>query len=368
MTTGSGEFIFPPQDKHVHSSSIVECRNGDLLVCWFYGSGERKASDVRIRGARLKSGSAAWGPVFEMADTPNLPDCNPVLFIDPEEKLWLFWIVVPAQRWENAILKVRTSTNYLQDGPPSWDWQDIILLQPGDRFAQVLLDGLNALNPPSPLWSDYAPRYVDLIAGAAHDVGKRQTGWMTRTHPLVLSRGRLLLPLYSDGFNISLMALSDDRGTTWQASEPIVGLGNVQPSPVQRKNGDIVAFMRNNGGLPNRIQTSVSRDRGETWTLTRNMTIPNPGSSIEVIALKSGAWLLICNDTVDGRYQLAAYLSHDEGATWQLEGYLDKAASEAEGEYSYPSVLQADNGSIHVTYSYHTKDGRETIKHVTFRE
>ena len=30
--------IFPLQGKHVHSSSIVECPNGDLLACWFHGS------------------------------------------------------------------------------------------------------------------------------------------------------------------------------------------------------------------------------------------------------------------------------------------------------------------------------------------
>ncbi|MHC4074033.1 MAG: exo-alpha-sialidase, partial [Planctomycetota bacterium] len=38
--------IFPLQGKHVHSSSIVECPNGDLLACWFHGSGERTADDV----------------------------------------------------------------------------------------------------------------------------------------------------------------------------------------------------------------------------------------------------------------------------------------------------------------------------------
>ena len=46
--------IFALQNKHVHSSSIVECPNGDLLACWFYGSGERTADDVVIQGARLK--------------------------------------------------------------------------------------------------------------------------------------------------------------------------------------------------------------------------------------------------------------------------------------------------------------------------
>src|SRR5690554_1563007 len=48
------ELIFPIQDQHVHGSSIVSLPNGDLLVAWFQGSGERTADDVRIMGARVK--------------------------------------------------------------------------------------------------------------------------------------------------------------------------------------------------------------------------------------------------------------------------------------------------------------------------
>jgi len=52
--------IFPLQPKHVHSSCIVECPNGDLLACWFQGSGERRATDVAVMGARLRRGTEAW--------------------------------------------------------------------------------------------------------------------------------------------------------------------------------------------------------------------------------------------------------------------------------------------------------------------
>ena len=86
--------IFPPQSKHVHSSSIVECPNGDLLAVWFHGSGERTANDVVIQGSRLKKGAEAWGEVFVAADTPGLPDCNPVVFLDGRQRLWLAWVIV----------------------------------------------------------------------------------------------------------------------------------------------------------------------------------------------------------------------------------------------------------------------------------
>ena len=58
------ELIFPFQTQHVHSSSIVELPNGDFLVCWFQGSGERTANDVAINGARLKKGETKWSEPF----------------------------------------------------------------------------------------------------------------------------------------------------------------------------------------------------------------------------------------------------------------------------------------------------------------
>ena len=112
------ESIFPLQDKHVHSSSIIECPNGDLLACWFHGSGERTANDVVVQGARKRKGADAWGPVFVMADTQDLPDCNPVLFIDRNERLWMFWLAVQANRWQCSLLKYRYADDYQNDGPP----------------------------------------------------------------------------------------------------------------------------------------------------------------------------------------------------------------------------------------------------------
>ena len=122
------ELMFPPQSQHVHSATIAQCPNGDLIAAWFQGSGERQSMDVAIRGARLRAGTGAWSEPFPMADTPNLPDCNPVLFMDPKGELWLFWIAVPAERWEDSLIRFRRSRDYTGDGPPVWHWQDLMLL------------------------------------------------------------------------------------------------------------------------------------------------------------------------------------------------------------------------------------------------
>ena len=360
--------IFPAQDKHVHSSSVVECPSGDLLAVWFHGSGERNANDVVIQGARLKKGAAAWSEVFVAADTPNLPDCNPVLFRDGRERLWLVWLVVRANRWEQGILKFKRSADYEGDVPPRWQWQDIILLQPGSDLPERLRDGFRRLGYEQAMWGEYARPYDELLVEAAADPAKRDIGWMTRAQPLRIASGahagRLLLPLYSDGFNISLMAISDDDGESWRASKPIVGLGNVQPTLARRHDGTIVAFMRDDGEAPPRVLRSESGDDGETWSVARDTDLPNPGSSLAVVSLADGRWMLVLNDTEEGRHQLAVLVSSDEDRTWTGKKYLEKSPP-GEAEHSYPTLSQARDGRLHVTYSHSVKSGK-SIKHVEF--
>src|SRR5687767_11255033 len=66
----TSELIFPLEHWHNHASMVVELPDGDLLVCWFHGSGERTADDVVVRGARQKKGSRTWSAPFLLADTP----------------------------------------------------------------------------------------------------------------------------------------------------------------------------------------------------------------------------------------------------------------------------------------------------------
>ena len=349
----------------MHSSSVVELPNGDLLVCWFEGSGERKANDVVIKGARLKKNSVNWSKSFLLADTPGQPDCNPVLFLNKKGKLFLIWIVVRANRWETSILKVLTSTDYENDGAPNWEWQDIILLKPDDKFADEVKKQFQANSKDDLAWAEYALPYEEMLIKAAEDPKKRETGWMPRTHPLVLETGRILLPLYSDGFNFGLIAISEDDGVSWKCSLPIIGRGLNQPSLVLRKDGTLCAYLRDDGDAPGRILISISEDNGYSWSYAKKTDIPNPGASIEVIKLQSGNWLLVYNDTDEGRYSLAVSLSDDEGKSWKWKKNLENKIG---GSFSYPSVIQDSKGSIHVTYTYRISDTEKTIKYVTFHE
>ncbi len=358
----SEELIFPAQQEHTHGSSIVMLPDGDLLAAWFQGSGERNADDVRIMGARLKKGAKSWTTPFLMADTKGIPDCNPVLFLNRNGKLFLFWVAVQANKWEDAILRFRTSTNYQGDEAPVWEWQDNILLKPNDNFVIEVEKRFKELPKNEAGWASFAPSYETMIKEASKDLLKRSIGWMTRIHPITLESGRILLPLYSDGLNFSMVAISDDNGETWRPSLPIVGRGPIQPALAVKKNGDIVAYMRDSGDAPTRVQNSISKDNGESWSTAFKTEILNE-ASVEICVLKDGKWAFVGNDSNDGRYRFSIYLSDDEGATWKWKELIEFDPTK-KGSFSYPCLIQTKDGLLNISYSYSLGSHQESIKHV----
>ncbi|GAB3169526.1 hypothetical protein GCM10027291_20120 [Telluribacter humicola] len=297
-----------------------------------------------------------------MADTPGIPDCNPVLFLNGQGKLFLVWIAVQANRWEHSILRFRTSTDFAKVGPPVWSWQDNILLKPDDSFATETEKRFKELPSQGAGWAEYAMSYDKQIIEASKDLRKRSIGWMTRIKPMLFPGGRIVLPLYSDGYNMSMMAISEDDGTTWRPSLPIVGRGPIQPALAQRKDSTLVAYMRDSGDYPPRVQISESKDQGETWTAAQKSDIPNT-ASVELLVLRDGKWAFLGNDLVDGRYRLSLFLSEDEGKNWKWKIPVENVEP-GKGGFSYPSLIQTQDGLLHMTYSYHPSSTEKSIKYV----
>ena len=384
----TSELVFPLEHWHNHGSTVVELPGGDLLVCWFHGSGERTADDVLVRGARLPKGAARWSAPFLMADTPGYPDTNSTMFVDPRKRLWLLWPTILANEWHTALMKYKIASGFGRNGVPNWEVSEVLHVTPGDEFSRTVnaeVDWIIASGQVDAA-ADGAERgraYLERLKKDAADKLTRRLGWMTRAHPYVLDGTRLIVPLYSDGFSFSLMAITDDWGATWKTSTPLVGLGNIQPSLARKTDGTLVAYMRDNGPPPKRLMVSRSTDRGETWSRVEDSDRPNPGSGAEVLVLKNGHWVLVSNDLERGRQSLAVSLSDDEGTTWRWTRHLehDEATADAglRGEYHYPSIIQAADGTLHVTYSYFAPPAsvvpdaaqrlpRKAIKHAHFNE
>lgn len=347
-----GQLIFPLESWHNHGSCIVECPNGDLLACWFHGSGERRADDVEILGARRVAATGQWTEPFPMADTPGFPDTNCCMIIDQNETLWLLWPTIQANLWESALMKYKTSTNYMMPaGPPQWDQMRVMHVKHSGNFAEQVQEKADEYLA----GRDRDPRverWLEHLNRQAEDKLTRRIGWFTRAHPLILDDGRMMVGLYSDGFSFSLVGITDDLGKTWHYSEPIVGGGNIQPSFAQRSDGTIVAYMRDNGPPPKRIHVAESKDRGETWSkVYDHPELNNPGSGLELMRAANGDWLCIYNDLPRGRHSLAVSLSEDEGRTWSWTRHLEQREADA-GEFHYPSIIEGQDGTFHVSYSY----------------
>lgn len=353
--------VFPPMPLHNHSSCVVESPNGDLLVTWYRGSGERKSDDVAILGSRLPKGADAWSEPFPMADTPGYPDCNPILFVSPDGlALWLFYPTILDHRWEGALLKYAVSEDFLGEGPPRWKKEGVVHITP-TGFVEDLeraLEGLDTSKSP----------VAERLIGEARELAKQEIyqrlGWMPRCHVSVLRDGRWLLPLYTDTFSAGLVAYSDDAGAVWKVGHPIFGLGNIQPSLVERSDGAIVAYMRDNSGS-RRVAVSSSADRGESWSPVERTEIVHPGSSVESLRLTDGRWLLVWNDQADGRHTLAVAMSDDEGESWPWKRLLETAEKGTQS-FHYPSIMQASDGMVHVTYTNGGREGGSTIRHARF--
>jgi predicted neuraminidase len=361
----SAELIFPLHDQHNHAPGIVECPNGDLLVSWYRGSGERSADDVAVYGARRGLKDAEWSQPFLMADTPGFPDCNTCMMIDRHGRLRLFWPIILANTWESCLTKCRTSSDYAGPDAPTWDHERLILLKPDDFSddANARLDELVERYKPLLLLSKDLQEELAEGRKKLDDKLYQRLGWQPRCKPTVLPSGRILLPLYTDTFSISIMAVSDDDGETWYASKPLLGFGAIQPAVLRRDSGELVAYMRDNGP-EQRVKMASSKDDGLTWGPVTSSELPNPGSGLDAVRLANGHWLLVYNDTTDGRNRLAVSISDDEGQSWQWTRHLE---NEPQGSFHYPTVIQARDQVIHVVYSYYVEGG-ESMKHAAFNE
>jgi predicted neuraminidase len=357
------ELIFPLHPKHNHAPGIVETPTGDLITSWYRGSGERSADDVAVFGARRRKGESTWSEPFLMVDTPGFPDGNTCMWIDPKNRLWLFWPVVIANTWESVITHYLVSSDYAADGSPKWDRLGNILLKP-EKFEEQMQAALEEEKKTFPIIDKLMQtKEFQEAAAKAKDKLYQRLGWQTRCKPTRLSTGRILLPLYSDTFSAGIMAISDDEGMTWFASSPLIGFGNIQPVVLERKDQSLIAYMRENGPR-GKIRISESKDHGSTWGPVTNSTLPNPGAGVDAVALANGHWAIIYNDLRMGRHRLAVSISQDEGKTWPATRHLE---NQIPGSFHYPCIIQGKDGTMHAVYTYSIPGG-ESMKHAAFNE
>jgi predicted neuraminidase len=284
-----------------HASTIAH--SGDALIAaWFAGSLEGRA-DVSIWLAR-NEGSGWSEPVRvasgEQPDSTALPCWNPVLFQPVQGPLMLFYKLGPS--------------------PRSW-WG---LCTTSDDHGRS--------------WSE-PQRLPDGILGPI------------KNKPIELDDGVILSPSSTeDGRWRVHIERSTDDGASWTRIGPIDDgrrITAIQPSLLQHSDGRLQLLCRSKQG---RIAQSWSRDAGRSWDPLELTGLPNPNSGTDAVTLADGRQLLVYNDSGRARSPLGVAISTD-GETWHKVLTLERSL----GEYSYPAVIQTDDGRVHITYSWNLR-------------
>ncbi len=283
-----------------HASNIAEMPNGDLLVVWAAGTKEA-AADTVIVGSRRRKGESTWSAPVVVSENAGKGHANPVLFVDDQKTIWLFYAeLMGAGQLCLGELYARTSDDH----------------------------GVT--------WST-ATRVLDAVC------------LLMRTKPVILRSGQWLLPVYWEAVFQSQFFVSKNRGGSWSRKGLIFTLPtlNLQPAVVECADGSLLAYMRN-GSETGFTWEARSRDCGASWLTKERHDLPNPGSALDLIRFQSGHLLLICNPSTTVRTPLAARVSADNGETWSMPRVIE----EGQPQLSYPSVIQAIDGTIHVSYSH----------------
>ncbi len=303
-----------------HASTIVETREG-LLAAWFGGSDEGQP-DVSIWSARYDG--ARWLPPVLVADGRQpgggrFPCWNPVLFQPSRGPLLLFYKVGPSPRaWWGLV---RTSTDQGRT------WSD----------ARRLPDGI---------FGPIRAKPVELLGGVLlAGSSSEHAGWVVHMERATLAER--------------------NAPSAWTKSRPLNDakvFEAIQPTILAHSPARLQILCRSRQRV---ITEAWSEDAGRTWSAMTATALPNPSAGIDAVRLADGRFLLVYNPTPSGRSRLELAVSRD-GRGWRsavvLEGLPAHAtrAVETLGEYSYPAVIQARDGRVHVSYTWR----RERIKHV----
>ncbi|MEQ8638227.1 sialidase family protein [Gimesia maris] len=307
---------------------LSRAANGRLWALWYAGgTGEGELNYV-VLVTSGDDGKTWSGPKLVIDPPGPVRAYDPAIWHDPSGRMWVFW--AQSYRW--------------------WDGRSGVWAITTDDSDQE-----------NPKWTE--PR--------------RLCNGIMMNKPTVLSNGDWLLPVAiwkqpakesiehrfdlpeERGGNIFI---SKDQGKTFQ----LLGQTDVPERTfdehmiVERKDNSLWTLVRTRYG----IGESISTDGGKTWSEGKASDIPHVNARFFIRRLKSGKLLMVRHNPADkkSRRDLTAFLSQDDGKTWQGGLLLDERSG-----VSYPDGVQSDDGTIYIIYDFaRTRDKK--ILMATFTE
>ncbi|MEZ5948006.1 MAG: sialidase family protein [Planctomycetaceae bacterium] len=256
----------------------------------------------------------------------------PSLALAPGGRLWANWYagMTPGEDHNNYVV-VSTS------GDQGHTWREVLVIDPDGPGPVRTYDPELWLAPTGRLYVFWAQAigHEGTVAGVwcVHtdepdretprwSEPRRLTDGIMMCKPLVLSTGEWCLPAstWRKTDHSARMIVSADAGKTWSlrgaAHVPEEARQFDEHMLVERRDGSLWMLVRTKYG----IGESVSTDRGQTWTEVKPSGIAHPSARFFISRLHSGNLLLVKHGPIDkptGRSHLMAFVSRDEGQTWQ---------------------------------------------------
>jgi predicted neuraminidase len=344
-----------------HAANLHVLPDGRLACVWFGGTMEGMG-DISIWMSTLEP--KGWSQARRLSDDPSRSKQNPVLFTAPDGAVWLFHTSQPGGRQDLCEIVARVS----RDG--------------GDTFGPARRIG------------DFRGVFV------------RQPVRIGPSGEWLLPGFRCITPAvgrWSGDLDSAVMLVSRDDGDSWSPVEVPDSLGAVHMNPVAPAGGILPAFYRDR--YAQWVKRSLSTDGGLTWSAPGPTDLPNNNSSVQAIRLSDGRIAIVANpvsaaqsdarraslyDEIEGeaeawigtggpkalwgvpRAPMMLALSSDNGATFPRRLTIDDGSGHAltnnsatgtNRELSYPSILQGNDGVLHIAYTYH----RRAIRYVRLR-
>ena len=338
----SQEDIFTnPPFAESHASTVLPLKDGGLLVAYFAGTKEMNP-DVGIWVSRYENGK--WLPPVEVANGILPPEeAAKVKIAESDKACARIYGEGPIERvaaWNPVLFRMKDGSialfYKLGTHPQTWWGMRIDSHDEGRTWSkpQRLPDGI------------YGP---------------------IKNKPVRLADGSILSPTSvedADGWRI-YFERSSDEGRTWEKTACVSSDPNIhaiQPSVLVHPNGVLQAVGRTrasrHGGF---VFQTFSEDNGHTWSRLTSTPLPNNNSGTDAVTLKDGRHLIVYNHTNKtgrrNRTPLNVSISPD-GVRWFGVLTLEDAPV---GEFSYPAVVQSDDGLVHIVYTWNCRRIRHVV-------
>lgn len=283
----------------------IVCTSGGREFISFY-SGNTKETYGNYAVLIMRDKGSAFGEPVAVAEKFGRYRCfDPVVWLDPLDRLWFIWNVMPGEQVMASICD-NPDSDELIFGEEFYIGRGIIMNKP------IVLSSGEWLFPIA-LWKTDTFYEFRKSGLCADDIA-----------------GSYVYKTTDNGKSFIKMGYADIRERTFD-----------EHMLLEMDNGALMMLVRTKYG----IGVSYSYDRGKTWSHGENSGFGGPNSRFHICRLRSGRVLMINHINYVRRDHLTALLSDDGGKTFPYSLLLDER-----NEVSYPDAMEAEDGYIYITY------------------